>query len=774
MTNHSVTIITMQYMIRTFLTILFITSTFSSSVFAIEPEPADMASISGYVVDAESKEPLIRVMVTVKDTKNGAYTNKQGFFTLRSIKPGKITLKISGIGYTTMLQEYTLSEGEQKKVNLRLKKGDVLADQVQVEADREVEKREISISRVNIPMEQLTQLRIGGEADVFRALQFLPGVLTSSQISSGLYVRGGSPDQNLVLLDGSTVYNPSHLFGFISAFNPDAIKDVELIKGGYPAEYGSRLSAVLNLTQKDGNRDEYEGVASLGLISSRGSFQGPIGNGAFFLGGRRTYLDLLLGALPEDPNEPLPNFNFYDLNAKVTQDLGENDKIFLSGFNSADKLILDAPGIDFEVGIGNLNGAFRWTHIFGDNLFTSVNLSGSRYVNGFTGNNGGFSFKIENTILDYTLRADLEWYASDDLTIKTGYEGTSYTFGYMQNFTGNADTVAQSGTVSEGGLTNFTIDDYTHAYYVQGNYQFSDLLSLQTGFRFNYWDSSDVLTIDPRFALRYQLFEDVVLKASWGIFHQYLRLATQPDFTFFDTWLPTDNTVPASKATHYIFSVETKPFDGYDMNFDFYYKDLRNISELRVNNTQGRTVSDVFFTGDGEAYGAEFFLQKKMGAFTGWIGYGLGYVFGQFDSVNQGRVFRPKYDRRHDIKLVGMYKLNQDWEFGATFTFQSGQSYTGATSRFATRKPGETIDSPQIVPGDRYGLRLPNTHQLNFNINYNTTIWGLPARVMIDIFNVYSRRDIWFRFYDTSKDVTEVTDVRLLPILPTVALEVKF
>jgi len=761
-------------MIRTFLTILFITSTFSSSAFAIEPEPADMASISGYVVDGESKEPLIRVMVTVKDTKIGAYTNKQGFFTLRSIKPGKITVKVSGVGYTTMLQEYTLSEGEQKKVNIRLKKGDVLTDQVNVEADREVEKREISISRVNIPMEQLTQLRVGGEADVFRALQFLPGVLTSSQISSGLYVRGGSPDQNLVLLDGSTVYNPSHLFGFISAFNPDAIKDVELIKGGYPAEYGSRLSAVLNLTQKDGNRDEYEGVASLGLISSRGSFQGPIGNGAFFLGGRRTYLDLLLGALPEDPNEPLPNFNFYDLNAKVTQDLGENDKIFLSGFMSADKLILDAPGIDFEVGIGNRNGAFRWTHIFGDNLFTSVNLSGSRYVNGFTGNNGGFSFKIENTIIDYTLRADLEWFASDDLTIKTGYEGTSYTFGYMQNFTGNADTVAQSGTVSEGGLTNFTIGDYTHAYYVQGNYQFSDLVSLQTGFRFNYWDSSDVFTIDPRFALRYQLFEDVVIKASWGMFHQYLRLATQPDFTFFDTWLPTDNTVPASKATHYIFSIETKPFDGYDMNFDFYYKDLRNISELRVNNTQGRTVSDVFFTGDGEAYGAEFFLQKKMGAFTGWIGYGLGYVFGQFDSVNQGRVFRPKYDRRHDIKLVGLYKLNQDWEFGATFTFQSGQSYTGATSRFATRKPGETIDSPHIVPGDRYGLRLPNTHQLNFNVNYNTTIWGLPARVMIDIFNVYSRRDIWFRFYDTSKDVTEVTDVRLLPILPTVALEVKF
>ncbi|MFM8840994.1 MAG: TonB-dependent receptor, partial [bacterium] len=304
-------IITMKHKLSSFFSVFLITFALPSFCLAIEPEPSDMASISGFVVDADSKEPLIRVMVTVKDTKIGSYTNKQGFFTLRSIKPGKVTLKISGVGYTTMLQEHTLSMGEQKKVNIKLKKGDVLADQVNVEADREVQKREISISRVNIPMEQLTQLRVGGEADVFRALQFLPGVLTSSQISSGLYVRGGSPDQNLVLLDGSTVYNPSHLFGFISAFNPDAIKDVELIKGGYPAEYGSRLSAVLNLTQKDGNRDEYEGVASLGLISSRGSFQGPLGNGAFFLGGRRTYLDLLLGALPEDPNEPLPNFNFY-------------------------------------------------------------------------------------------------------------------------------------------------------------------------------------------------------------------------------------------------------------------------------------------------------------------------------------------------------------------------------------------------------------------------------------------------------------------------------
>ena len=738
-------------------------------------EPANSTgSITGYVIDSESKEPLIRVAVSVKGTKLGTYTNKNGFYTIKNIVPGKALIQLSSVGYAKQIKEIEIKEGEGIKVNFSLQKAAMETEQVRVEAEREVEKREISISRINIPMEQLTQLRIGGEADVFRALQFLPGVLTSSQISSGLYVRGGSPDQNLVLLDGSTVYNPSHLFGFISAFNPDAIKDVELIKGGYPAEYGSRLSAVLNLTQKDGNKEHYEGLLSAGIISSRGSLQGPLGDGAFFIGARRTYLDLILNALPEDPTSPLPNFNFYDLNAKVSQVLGENDRVFASGFMSADKLILNGPGIDFEIGIGNVSGSARWTHVFGDDLFSEVNISGSKYASSFNGNNGGFSFGIENSIKDYTFRTQLEWFASEDLTIKSGYEGTKFEFGYMQNFTGNADTTAQSGTVSEGGLTNLTVIDYTHAFFSQANYRISDLLSVQAGFRFNYWDSSKISTIDPRLAIRWQAQENFVVKASWGIFHQYLRLATQPDFTFFDTWLPTDQSVPASKATHYILSFETQPFDGYDLNVDFYYKDLKNISELNATNTRGVKVSDVFYNGNGQAYGAEFFLQKKIGKFTGWLGYGLGYVFGQFDSVNQGREFRPKYDRRHDIKVVGMYRLNETWEFGATFTYQTGQSYTGATSRFATRKPDETVNSPHIIPGDRYGLRLPNTHQLNFNVNYITTLWGLPARVMLDIYNVYSRRDIWFRFYDTSKDITTVTDVRLLPILPTVALEVKF
>lgn len=730
------------------------------------------ATLYGYVQDAASKETLISATISMKAVRRGAFTNKNGYFSINNIPPGKYTVTVSFLGYKQLERDITLEQNESKKITFSLTPDAVSTAGISVEAEREIEKRQISISVVNIPMKQLAQLRVGGEADVFRALQFLPGILTSSQISSGLYVRGGSPDQNLVLLDGSTVYNPSHLFGFISTFNPEAVKDVEIIKGGYPAEYGGRLSAVLNLTQKDGNREHFEGLASLGLISSRASLQGPLGaDGSWFLGGRRTYLDLLIGALPEDKENPLPNFGFYDLNAKIAYNLGTNDKMFLSGFMSRDHLNLDGAGLSFGLGVSNRAGALRWTHILGDELFTTVNLSASRYDNEFNGNNSGFKFLAKNSITDFTLKFDAEWFAGKDLTVKAGYEGTRFDFGYMQIF--GKDSIPQVGT-NQAGAVHLDDADYTHSLFVQANYQFTEQLSAQAGLRWNYWDSSAITTWDPRFALRYQASDETSIKFAYGIYHQYLRLATQPDFTFFDTWLPTDNSVPAAKATHYIISLQTEPLKDYPLNFDVYYKKLENISELNLTVTSVKKVSDLFFSGSGEAYGAEIFLQKKAGNFTGWAGYGLGWVTARFDSVNEGREFRPKYDRRHDLKLVGMYQISDNWEIGATFTFQSGQSYTAATSRFGHIMPEYNRPVSFVMPSERYGLRLPPSHQLNVNANYSSTLFGLPMRLLIDIYNVYSRRDIWFRYYDTSGDITVVKDVRLLPIIPTVSIEVKF
>lgn len=729
-----------------------------------------VGSVSGFIEDAVTKEPLIGATITVKGLRFGAYTNKSGYFSISGVPAGEQTLVVTYVGYLRKEVPVTIASATASKVRIALTSDTSKAREVTVTADREEDKRQISISRVNIPIEQLSQLRIGGEADVFRALQMLPGVLTSSQISSGLFIRGGSPDQNLVLLDGMTVYNPTHLFGFISAFNNDAIKDVDLIKGGFPAEFGGRMSAVLNITQKDGNRDRVEGLVGLGLISSRGSLQGPLGNGSFFLGGRRTYLDLVLGVVPEDPETPFPKFNFYDLNAKITQNLGEDDKVSLSGFMTRDNLGFSQPGLDFGVRIGNRATSARWSHIFDPTVFTVITASASRYDNGFDGRNSGIAFEVRNSIIDYTLKAEFEWFAGETFTLKGGYEANFYTFNYEQLF----EQSAQNNTILRD-TTALVINDNTQAIFAQTTWNITDQVTLQGGLRTSYWTSSKELLFDPRLALRVQVSDDISLKGAWGIYHQYLRLASAPDFSFFDTWLPSDRSVPPGRADHYVLSMESRPYEGYDINVDLYYKNLANINELQQGN-RGRQVSvaDIFYVGNGYTYGVELFVQKRSGRLTGWIGYALGYVYSRFDSVNRGEWFRPKFDRRHDLKITAMYQLSDRWEIGSSFMFQSGQSYTGATSTLAGRMPGWEGGVVMVNPSQRWGLRLPNSHQLNLNVNYNTTLFGLPCRLFLDIYNVYSRRDIWFRNFLTTDGIPTVRDVRLLPILPTVSVEVKF
>ncbi|MFP4528938.1 MAG: TonB-dependent receptor [Candidatus Kapaibacterium sp.] len=742
------------------------------NAYAAAPEALFGPSLSGYVLDKESGETLVGASIFIVGTDRGAFTNKSGFFSVNGIPEGARTVRIKYVGYDEFEQKITFGENERIRRDFKLSPAAVESEGVSVFADREVEKREISVSKVNVPVSQIKQIRIGGESDVFRAIQMLPGVLTSSQISSGLYIRGGSPDQNLVLIDGSTVYNPSHLFGFVSAFNSNAIKDVDLIKGGYPAEFGGRLSSVLNITQKDGNREKYEGLVSLGMLTSKASAEGPLGNGAFFVSGRRTYIDLVAGLLPEDKENPFPDFGFYDINAKVSQNLGPNDRLYMSGFLSRDNFGIEQTGMNVGMHMGNRTGSLRWTHIFGDNLFSDVNFTASNYSNGMENSMSGWEMKIENSITDYTLKANMEWFVSNEFTFKSGIHATHYDFGYDQNWSGEkGDT--EEGT-SEGSRMNLKIRDYVYAAYAQTNYRATALLSLQAGLRVSHWDMSRKTNIDPRMSIRYQMFDNLALKLSWGIFHQYLRLAGDENISIFDTWLPTDNSVDPSKAIHYIFSAESRVFDDYELNFDAYYKSLLNISEVNMNVLEGKKVSDLFYSGNGEAYGIELFLQKKIGRLAGWVGYGLGWVNARFDSINGGAEFRPKYDRRHDFKIVLQYELDETWQFGATFQFQSGQSYTGANSRIQMMMPGMEHGAGLVTGTQRYGLRLPPSHQMNINVNYNTTVFGLPSVIALDIYNVYSRRDILMRFYDTREAKTKVDDLRLLPIIPSVSWEIKF
>jgi hypothetical protein len=769
---------------RLFKILILTTFLFTVNLHAKENKPPDKllastaaavssenASLSGYVIDDKTGETIIGATVFVVGTKNGAYTNKNGFFSVTNIPEGEYTVRVSYIGYKKLEKQFKFKKHDSFRETFVLVPEAITSNEIEVTADREVEKRQISISKIDVPIANIKEIRIAGESDVFRAIQMLPGVLTSSQISSGLFVRGGSPDQNLVLLDGSSVYNPSHIFGFISTFNSDAIKDVELIKGGFPAEFGGRLSSVLNITQKDGNTKEFKGNAALGIISSKASLEGPIGNGSWFISGRRTYFDLISGPLDTDPLNPLPVFWFYDINAKLTQNIGKNDKFFLSGFSSQDNFEFNNSGVKGDLGVKNWLISSRWTHIFGDDLFSVFNLSRSTYINTFNVNMSGYKGVIDNSISDWTAKASLEWFASEKLTAKFGYEGILYEFKYYQNFTGNTDTIVSG---SSGGALNLKLDDFNHSVFAQINYQISELWSVQAGLRGNYWRLCEHFTIEPRLAIRWQVNENIAVKGAYGRFNQNLRLASMQDFSFFDTWLATDRTVPISSAEHYILSLETIPGDGYNLNFDVYYKKMNNVNEINMTSMEGDKVKDVFFIGNAEAFGLEVFLQKKIGRLTGWFGYALGFIDSRFDSINNGKSFRPKYDRRHDMKLVLQYKLDDDWDFGASFVFQSGQSYTGATSRGQSKIPGQSWGRGIIFPSQRYGLRLPPSHQLNVNITYNFKSFGLPSKLSLDIYNVYNHRDILMRYYKMEGSETVVEDVKLIPIIPSLTYEISF
>lgn len=759
----------MKYIIYLLL-ILFTNNYIYSENFLVDSK---LSALSGTVRDKQTKETLIGANILLEGTKVGARTNTVGYYTIPKIEPGEYRIRVTFLGYEPYFETIILKPGTSIRKDFELNPSTILKDEIVVDADREDEKRQITISKVNVPVETIKNIRVGGESDLFRTLQFLPGVLTSSQISSGLFIRGGSPDQNLVLLDGATVYNPTHLFGFISTFNSDAIKNVDLFKGGYPSEYGNRLSAVLNITQKEGNRDRIKGIASLGVISSKIGLEGPTPweGGSWFISGRRTYFDLVKKMLTEDPTQPIPDFGFYDINAKLVQDVTINDKISFSGFLSNDNLDISNLGLTLNLNIGNKLISGRWTHIFNENLFSTLVASYSEYYNNFKGDQSGYEFLIDNTISDLTLKGDFEWFDSDLFTFKSGFEVSKFEFKYLQNFTGNTDSTQQG---SRGGSTNLKVNDIQSSLFTQFKYSINELFSIQAGLRLYYWQLSNLTNIDPRISFNYRLTDKSVIKASAGLFHQNLRLATQPNFSFFDTWLPTDSTVPASSSIHYILSLETELIKGHDLNFDIYYKSFSNVSELNTNALEGSKVRDVFYIGNAYAWGGEIFVQKKYGKLNGWIGYALGFIRAKFDSINRGEEFRPKYDRTHDFKAVINYELSENWDIGASFYFQTGQSYTGVTSRGQVYLPGQIYGRAKVVPSQRFGLRLPPSHQLNLTGSYKFKIWGLDSKMIIDIYNVYNRRDILVRFYNTRDDEAFIEDVKLIPILPSISWEVKF
>ena len=733
-----------------------------ASLEAKEPPEGARTTLSGYLRDITNGEPLPFANVRIVGTAIGASSNVSGYYAIPDVPLGRYTIRFSLIGYKDLTRDLNADSLRDYALNVDLVPRAIEVSEVVVSAEKIAEEKNIQTSRIVVQAKDLALMPAVGETDVFRALQLLPGVKAASDISSGLYIRGGGPDQNLILLDGTVLYNPSHLFGFFSTFNNDAVKDIELFKGGFPAEYGGRLSAVLNVTNKDGDRVTTHGKGSVSLISSRLTGEGPLGNGSWFLSGRRTYFDRLVALMGLDKGkEPLPLYYFYDANGKINQDVGDNDRISFVGYLGKDNLDFNQQDsqIDVNLAWGNTTGAIKYTHIFTPTLFSNFVVTASGFKTGLTANFTGSSAEFENRVSDYSIKGDIDYYAANEHFIKTGFWWSQYRFGVIRKFAGVTyyDIVFRPALIS---------------IYAQDDWTVNERWSLQGGLRFEYQDASKVMKLGPRFSARYNLTDAITIKAATGIYYQYLNLVSNEAFSFFDMWVPIDKKMETPRSEDFVLGVETHPSPGYDLNVEAYYKTYANIAEFKQEATQAAEINELFDIGKGRAYGVELFLQKKMGDLTGYIGYSLAWTYRNFKAINDGNDYQPKYDRRHDISLVGSYRLSENWKIGLIYTYATGQTYTQAVGRYllATRERQSDI----VLPGERYNRRLEPYYRMDVSITKHTSLWGVNGNWYIQVFNILNHRNVWFKEINTGENPALVTDVRLLPIIPTFGVDFEF
>lgn len=724
----------------------------------------EKATLSGFVRDKANKESLPYATVAIKELKIGTVTNIEGYYAIPNIPSGEYTVTVTLLGYVT--NSFTIDSRENKRIvrDIVLSDQAVQVSEVIISAEKEEEKRSTQTGRISMQAKDIAQLPTIGEADVFRALQMMPGVKATSEISSGLNIRGGSTDQNLILLDGTVVYNPSHLFGFFSTFNNDAIKDIDLMKGGFPAEYGGRLSSVLNVTNIDGDRVSTHGKASISLLSTRVTGEGPIGNGSWFLSARRTYFDQLVSFAGLDTGkDALPLYFFYDANAKLNQDFGENDKLSYVGYFGDDDLTYKIGNGELELNMlwGNRTSALKWTHVFDQTLFSNFTASYSRYKAKIGANFGGVDISQENSVTDYSLRQDVDFFASNDHLVKVGVWWSQYDIQYIQRGDGEPYLFKERPSqISFYGQDEWTIDERW---------------STQYGLRVEYQDLTKHITLGPRLNMRYNIDEYSHLKFASGMYYQFLNAVpagSDNGFSPFDIWVPLNEKMNPSRSIDFVLGFDNQYFEDVKFSVESYYKIYKEILLFKREITQTTDVSELFYVGRGRAYGLEFFLQKNAGQLTGMVGYTLAWTHRTFDALNEGKEFMPKFDRRHDLTIAANYQFNELWKISSVFTASTGQSYTPAAGMYQEVTTGNV--NTVVVPGPLYSKRLLPYHRWDLSLHKRITLFDIDGSWYFQIFNVYNYRNIWFKNFDYTKNPVDVTNVKLLPLIPSFGVEFKF
>ncbi|MGB3608400.1 MAG: TonB-dependent receptor [Psychroserpens sp.] len=769
----------------------------------------EKATLSGTITDLGSNETLIGVNIIFPDLQTGTNTNEYGFYSI-SLPKGEYKVQISYLGYTTVTE--TISLSEDKVANYQLLESTESLNEVVIKQDVEklnIKKPQMSVNALSI--NTIKQMPVVlGEVDVIKSITLLPGVTNAGEGSSGFNVRGGAVDQNLILLDEATIFNSSHLFGFFSVFNPDAIKDIKLYKGGIPAKYGGRVSSVLDIYQKDGNSNEFHMNGGIGIVSSRLLAEGPLkkGKGSFLLGGRSSYAHLFL------PLFDIDNIAyFYDLNTKLSYRFNDNNNIFLSGYFGRDVFnIADS----FENTYGNTVVNFRWNHLFSDKLFSNMSLIYSDYYYGL--NLDFVEFEWDSGIQNFNFKYDLKHYINNNFKLEYGINSIYYKF--------NPGEIRPSTSTS--GINRFKLTDkfaFENAIYIDAEHQISDRLALSYGIRFssflrlgqdelNVYENdnpinfneelqiyekveaiatesfsrSDVIAsfanVEPRFSLAYQLNDNSSVKASYNRMSQYLHLlsnTTSP--TPLDVWTPSGKYVkPQLLDQVAVGYFRTFKDNLFSLEVESFYKVIQN----RIDYTDGadlianNAIEQVILNGRARAYGLEILFRKNEGRFKGWLAYTLSKSEQQTEGrtatetgINNGAWYNTPFDKTHDISLTGSYELNNKWTFSSNFIFQTGQPTTFPNAQYEYN--GITIPNYE----DRNSSRLPAYHRLDLSATYNpdpTSTKRWKGEWVFGIYNVYNRRNAASINFGENRNTgtNEATRLAIFGVIPSVSYNFKF
>ncbi len=753
--------------------------------------------IHGYVIDADCGEFLPNATIEVNNQNLGTITNNYGYFSL-TVNSTNNVINVSYVGYQSKRIDLSLLPTD-SLIIIKLK-GNIEIDEVIVHGNKENDKTShLTINNINLTIKELDKIPvILGEKDVLKTLQLLPGFSNGLEGTSGLYVRGGSPDQNQLLLDGVTVYNANHLFGLFSVFNPSALKSIKAIKGAFPARYGGRLSSVIDIQMKEGNNQKFRGEFSIGLVSSNFTFEGPIKKNrtSFIISGRRTYYDfftrLYCKASDLEDEETTCGYYFYDLNTKINHKFNEKSHLFLSAYSGYDKAFIDSKIINnvneyidqFNLNWGNRTFSLRYNHILKPNLFANITAIYSHYqyshesasinniiYNGSNKNMSTYNYTSSSGITDLGVKLDLDLYANKNHSIKFGAGYIDHKYIPEINSTNYFEDDSTASTDTSYGNENIYADE-TYLY-IEDDWHINEFLKTNIGLRISSFSvmGKDYLNIDPRFSVTYFASNRLSFEGAYSHMYQNTHLLSNSSSGLpTDLWLPATAKIPPATLNQFSIGSLYKP-NIFEFTAEAYYKRMNNIleySDESYYNGNFTSWEDDVESGVGSSFGLELLARKNKGSITGWTSYTLSWSNRQFEHVNNGNTFPSTYDRRHDFSFVTNYKFNEHIDIGITWVYSSGLPITLPILKYTSINNETTY-----IYSARNAYRMPDYHRMDLCANFRKQKKHGERIWTISIYNLYNHLNPIF-IETTEKDGVVTFKQYSLPIIPSISYSFRF